>query len=141
MSTSTTMALADYQTIDTKECTSDIFRLNHQDPGVVVNYGKDTPPRLLEAVIKTLKKAVDSIELVRGLRPSGHTFVQGIFLKDRSGRVIAHIPNAVIGGEGSGPNLSRRVMEILGFSDETFQRVNLAGRAAKQHYYFIIKIG
>lgn len=51
---------------------------------------------------------------------------RGLALFDKTGRLIVHVVNALLGYGGSGPHLSWQIMEFLGVSKEIFDKIQAA---------------
>lgn len=61
---------------------------------------------------------------------------QGVVLYDAGGTPLVHVVNALLGYQGSGPTLSRLIMETFGVSDHDFYCIN--GAVANQDYIVVL---
>jgi len=79
----------------------------------------------------------DRIEFVMG----EDTFTtRGLILFDGRGRLIVHVVNALLGYGGSGPMLSKQILELLGVPGDIFELIQLEADQSKgvQPYKFIV---
>jgi hypothetical protein len=58
--------------------------------------------------------------------PAGKPSPRGVVLFDNRGAAIIHVVNALLGYGGSGPALSKRILDALGVPSELFEQANQA---------------
>jgi hypothetical protein len=130
----------DYELVEPHRYQHEEFYWRIQDARIVIDADTDRSEQYLRAVLPLIKAEIYSIELVRGRQPNGQEFIRGAFLMNETGSVVVRISNALIGYDGSGPHLSRRILEMFGFSKEAFEMINNAARPTEQHYALILRI-
>lgn len=140
VSTSPSTRPLNYQLVDPGRYVQESFSRFYKEPKIVIDTHADDSEKYLIPLVNLVKFKIHSIEFVRGTDKSGHEFIRGAFLMNESGFAVVHVTNALIGYGGSGPYLSRRILQMFGFSDEAFQTINEAARPTGQNYALILRI-
>jgi hypothetical protein len=139
VSTSSSTAPLKIELFDPQELCDPFGKLVHRDACVTIDTDAYLTEKIVTQLVSLIKADIYSIQFVRGFNHRGE-FARGVFLLDANGTVIVHITNALIGYDGSGPALSRRILELFGFSQQAFHNINDTVRPSQQHYGLTLRI-
>lgn len=103
-------------------------------PQVTLATDTDTAERLIPAIVATFGPRVRSVRFIRGSSGDKTKHAYGAFLVNENEDVLVYIENALIGYDGAGPDLSKKLLSALGAPSSVFDTVNDMARPLEQHY-------
>lgn len=90
---------------------------------------------LAGAVLPVLRDEIVRVDFVRAASALDDSReVRGAFCTDDQGYIVLHIVNALIGYDGSGPELSRVLLDLIGLPRLAFQELNAIAKPTEQRY-------
>jgi hypothetical protein len=101
--------------------------------------------KYFDGILPIIAPRVDHLEFIRTYLkddslPAGEKQVHGVTLFDEYNWPIVHLNGALLGFDGSGPLLSKHILQQLGLGDEVFTQVNDLVRTTQQDYAVIIEL-